>query len=138
MTDDGKTSMEKSGHPDLNVWSTIPRAMLVSKLESAIRGETILFPIQVKSEMEYANLARVLRLSSNVGIRRTYVSFQLPQGAVIPLYQERINIMLRLKDICAPLSARSYVVSSRPKRLLICVSFSRPTTALENTPLDGG
>lgn len=139
MTDDGKTNMVKSGPPATNVWSTIAPETLASKLDAAIRGELTLFPIQVKSETEYANLARVLKLSSNVGIRRTYVSFNLPMGqTTLPHYQERINITLKLKGICEPLNARFYVVSSHPKRFLICVSYCKPTIALESSPLEGG
>lgn len=139
MTDDGKTNTEKSGHPASNVWSTVPAETLALKFDAAIREEVTLFPIQVKSETDYAKLAKLLLLSSNVGIRRTYVSFNLPMGPkALAHHQERTNIMLRLKAICAPLNARYYVVSSRPKRLLTCVSYCKPTIALESTPLDGG
>ena len=139
MTDDGKTSLGRSGPAASNVWSLAQPRELVSKLDAAIRGDLTLFPIQVKSEMEYVNLAKVLKLSSNVGIPRTYVSFNLPMGkAKIPHYQERINIMLMLRGLLAPLSARCSVVSARADRILICVSYCKPITMLENSPLEGG
>jgi hypothetical protein len=139
VIDDGKTSMEKSGQADSNVLSMNLPAEHRLKLDAAIRGELTLYPIRVLSETEYVNLAKVLTLASNVGIRRIYVSFNLPMGKTpVPHYQERLNIMWNLRGICAPLNARYSVVSSYPKRFLICVSFCKPITVLENTPLDGG
>lgn len=134
MTDDGKTSTEKSGLPALSVSSTRVPVGLLSRLDAAIKGEVTLFPIRVLSETEYVNLAKVLQLSRNVGIAQTFVSFQMKEKKA----QDRLVIMPKLKAICAPLNAVCYVISSRPGRLLTCVLYSRQIISLEVTPLDGG
>lgn len=133
MTDDGKTNTEKSGHPDSSAKSMKLPEPDQLRLDAAIREEVILFPIRVWSATECANLVTVLTLSKNAGIARTYVLFSTQEK-----HADRISIMLRLRAICAPLNARYSVVSSRPGRLLIYVSYCKPTIALENTPLDGG
>ncbi len=131
--------MEQSGQVASSTASLMPPAELRSRLESAIRGETTLFPIIVKSVAEDANLARVLTLSRNVGIRRTYVSFRLPQGKKSRnLDQEKADIMWRLKAICEPINARYSAVSSRVGRFLICVSYSNPIIKSEPPPLVAG
>jgi GTP-binding protein len=66
---------------------------MVSKLDAAIREDLTLYPIIVKSEAEYANLARVLKLSSNVGIPRTFVLFTT--GFLDPQYRRFITRRLR-------------------------------------------
>lgn len=130
---------EFSGHQDSSISSTRPPNELMRRLDAAIKEEVILFPIIVKSEMEDAKLARVLTLSKNAGIPRTYISFRLPQGdKAMNLDQEKAAIMWRLKVICAPINARFSAVSSRAGRFLICVSYSKQTTKSEKELLVPG
>lgn len=133
-------SEESSGQADTNPSSTKPPSELISRLGAAIKGEVILFPIIVKSEMEDARVARVLMLSRNAGIPRTYISFRLPQREkAMSQDQEKAAIMWRLKVICDPLSARFSAVSSPRGRFLVCVSYSNTTTkSLDLCPLEGG
>lgn len=107
---------------------------LISKLTSAISRETILFPIIVRSEEAFAELAGPLISAKNIGIPRTYVSFQIPKKE-----GKRASTTWKLRAILEPLNGHFSVVSAKKGRLLTCVSFSKPT--LESTvisPLEGG
>lgn len=107
------------------------------KLESAIRGEVTLWPIQVKSKTEDAHLAKVLTLAKNALIPVIYICFHAdPKKNHL---WEKAAIILRLKVILAPLKGHYFVVSARPARFLISVSFYRPTIRpLAVSPLETG